>query len=287
MIIASWLEIRLSKRHTRRVQSSLQKATQILCASNPLRPRLAIVLGSAFGQVAEEVGDSAAVAFADVPGCAASGVEGHAGQFVIGRLGGVDVLLQAGRLHYYEGHSMDQVTFPIRVMAAFGVEQVLLTNAAGGIATGLAVGDFMRITDHINLMGANPLRGETPVGLPGFVDMSAAYSESLGQALGQAAADCGIELKSGVFAAVSGPSYETPAEIRAFAKLGADAIAMSTVPEAIVARQLGLEVAGLSCITNAAAGLGTSAISHDEVLEQAVSLSNKATKLLTRFCELA
>ncbi|HIM23173.1 MAG TPA: purine-nucleoside phosphorylase, partial [Verrucomicrobia bacterium] len=240
MIITSWLEIRLSKRHTRRVQSSLQKATQILCASNPLRPRLAIVLGSAFGQVAEEVGDSAAVAFADVPGCAASGVEGHAGQFVIGRLGGVDVLLQAGRLHYYEGHSMDQVTFPIRVMAAFGVEQVLLTNAAGGIATGLAVGDFMRITDHINLMGANPLRGETPVGLPGFVDMSAVYSESLGQALGQAAADCGIKLKRGVFAAVSGPSYETPAEIRAFSKLGADAIAMSTVPEAIVARQLGL-----------------------------------------------
>ncbi|MCH2381245.1 MAG: purine-nucleoside phosphorylase [Pedosphaera sp.] len=269
------------------MQSSLQKATQILCASNPLRPRLAIVLGSAFGQVAEEVGDSAAVAFADVPGCAASGVEGHAGQFVIGRLGGVDVLLQAGRLHYYEGHSMDQVTFPIRVMAAFGVEQVLLTNAAGGIAAGLAVGDFMRITDHINLMGANPLRGETPVGLPGFVDMSAVYSESLGQALGQAAADCGIKLKSGVFAAVSGPSYETPAEIRAFSKLGADAIAMSTVPEAIVARQLGLEVAGLSCITNAAASQGNSAISHDEVLRQSRQASKQAARLLTRFCELA
>ena len=287
MIIASWLEIRLFKRHTRRVQSSLQKATQILCASNPLRPRLAIVLGSAFGQVAEEVGDSAAVAFADVPGCAASGVEGHAGQFVIGRLGGVDVLLQAGRLHYYEGHSMDQVTFPIRVMAAFGVEKVLLTNAAGGIAAGLAVGDFMRITDHINLMGANPLRGETPVGLPGFVDMSAVYSDSLGQALGQAAADCGIKLKSGVFAAVSGPSYETPAEIRAFSKLGADAIAMSTVPEAIVARQLGLEVAGLSCITNAAASQGNSAISHDEVLRQSRQASKQAARLLTRFCELA
>ena len=287
MIVASWLEMRLAKRHTRWVQSSLQQATRVLCASTPLRPRLAIVLGSAFGQLAEEVADSVAVAFTDVPGCAAPGVEGHAGQFIIGRLGGADVLLQAGRLHYYEGHSMEQVTFPIRVMAEFGVRQVLLTNAAGGIAADLAVGDFMRITDHINLMGANPLRGEAAGGLSGFVDMSAAYSESLGQALGQAAADCGIELKSGVFAAVSGPSYETPAEIRAFAKLGADAIAMSTVPEAIVARQLSLEVAGLSCITNAAAGLGTSAISHDEVLEQAVSLSNKATKLLTRFCELA
>jgi len=189
-------------------------------------------------------------------------------------------------LHYYEGHSMAQVTYPIRVMAAFGVEQVLLTNAAGGIATDLAVGDFMRIIDHINLMGANPLRGEAAAGLPGFLDMSAAYSESLGQALGQAAADCGIELKSGVFAAVSGPSYETPAEIRAFATLGADAIAMSTVPEVIVARQLGLGVSGLSCITNAAAGLAKSAISHGEVLEQSRQASDRATRLLKRFCEL-
>ena len=269
------------------MQLNPQAAAKVLNAATSLRPILGIVLGSAFGQVAESIEVDATVDFADLPGCAASSVEGHTGQFIIGRLGGADVVVQAGRLHYYEGHSMAQVTYPIRVMAAFGVEQVLLTNAAGGIATDLAVGDFMRIIDHINLMGANPLRGEAAAGLPGFLDMSAAYSESLGQALGQAAADCGIELKSGVFAAVSGPSYETPAEIRAFAKLGADAIAMSTVPEAIVARQLGLEVAGLSCITNAAAGLGTSAISHDEVLEQAVSLSNKATKLLTRFCELA
>ena len=168
---------------------------------------------------------------------------------------------------------MDQVTFPIRVMAAFGVEQVLLTNAAGGITAGLAVGDFMRITDHINMMGVNPLRGEAPAGLPVFVDMSAAYSESLGQVLTQAA--------------VSGPSYETPAEILAFAKLGADAIAMSTVPEAIVARQLGLEVAGLSCITNAAAGLGNSAISHEEVLDQSRQVSKQVVRLLTHFCELA
>ena len=123
--------------------------------------------------------------FAALPGCAASNVEGHTGKFIIGRLGGADVVVQAGRLHYYEGHSMAQVTYPIRVMAAFGVEQVLLTNAAGGIATDLEVGDFMRIIDHINLMGANPLRGEAAAGLPGFVDMSAAYSESLGQALGQ------------------------------------------------------------------------------------------------------
>ena len=269
------------------MQSNLQEATQLLCASTQLRPRLGIVLGSAFGQVVEEVEDSAAVAFAEVPGCAVPGVDGHAGQFVIGRLGGADVLLQAGRLHYYEGHSMDQVTFPIRVMAAFGVEQVLLTNAAGGVSPALAVGDFMRITDHINMMGVNPLRGEASAGLPVFVDMSAAYSESLGQALSQAAADCEIGLKSGVFLAVSGPSYETPTEIRAFAKLGADAIAMSTVPEAIVARQQGLKVAGLSCITNAAAGLGNSGISHEEVLYQSRQVNKQAVRLLTRFCGLS
>ena len=276
------------KRHTARVQSDLQKTTHILGDATPLRPRLGIVLGSAFGQVTDEVAaDAKEFGFADLPGCVIPGVDGHAGQFVIGRLGEADVLLQAGRLHYYEGHSMAQVTFPVRVMAAFGVEQLLLTNAAGGIADDLAVGDFMRITDHINLMGANPLRGEAAAGLPVFVDMSETYSASLGQALGQAAADCGIELKQGVFAAVSGPSYETPAEIRAFASLGADAIAMSTVPEAIVARQLGLEVAGLSCITNAAAGLAKSAISHEEVLQQSRQSSKQASRLLTRFCELS
>ncbi len=283
-IIASWLEIRLAKRHTGWVQSDLQNAAKVLCVSTPLRPRLGIVLGSAFGQVTDEVADATEVGFADLPGCAVPGVDGHAGQFVIGRLGGADVLLQAGRLHYYEGHSMDQVTFPVRVMAAFGVEQVLLTNAAGGIAPDLAVGDFMRITDHINLMGVNPLRSQAAAG---FVDMSATYSKSLGQALGQAAADCGIALKSGVFAAVSGPSYETPAEIRAFAKLGADAVAMSTMPEAIVARQCGMEVGGLSCITNAAAGLGKSEISHEEVLDQSRQSGKLAARLLTRFCELA
>ena len=244
------------------------------------------MLGSAFGQVAESIEVDSIIDFGDLPGCAASSVEGHIGQFIIGRLGGVVVLAQAGRLHYYEGYSMAQVTYPIRIMAEFGIEQVLLTNAAGGIAKELAVGDFMRITDHINLMGVNPLRGEASAGLPGFVDMSSAYSESLGQVLAQAAADCGIELKRGIFAAVSGPNYETPAEIRAFAKIGADAIAMSTVPEVIVARQNGMGVAGLSCITNAAAGLGNSEISHGEVLEQSLQSSDRATRLLKRFCEL-
>ena len=144
----------------------------MLRTATSLQPRLAIVLGSAFGQVAEVVTDAKRVGFTDLPGCAKPGVDGHAGQFIIGRLGGAEVLLQAGRLHYYEGHSMAKVTYPIRVMAAFGIEKLLLTNAAGGIAEDLAVGDFMRITDHINLMGDNPLRGIATATLPRFVDMS-------------------------------------------------------------------------------------------------------------------
>lgn len=268
------------------MQLDTRAAVQVLNAATSLRPNLGIVLGSAFGQVAESIDVDATVGFADLPGCVASTVEGHAGQFIIGRLGSADIVVQAGRLHYYEGYTMDQVTFPIRVMAAFGVEQLLLTNAAGGIAADLKVGDFMRITDHINLMGSNPLRGKAVEGLPVFVDMCRAYSELLGQALGQAAAECGVELKSGVFAAVSGPSYETPAEIRSFSTQGADAVAMSTVPETIVARQIGLEVAGLSCITNAAAGLSDSVMNHGEVLSQSRQTSNTATSLLTRFCEL-
>ena len=177
------------------MQLNPHAAAKVLNAATSLRPNLGIVLGSAFGQVAESLEADATVGFADLPGCAASSVEGHSGQFIIGRLGGADVVVQSGRLHYYEGYSMGQVTFSIRVMAEFGVKSVLLTNAAGGIAADLAVGDFMRITDHINLMGANPLRDEAAAGLPGFVDMSEAYSGPLGQVLGRAAADCGIGIE--------------------------------------------------------------------------------------------
>jgi len=269
------------------VQLNLQKAATILRTASTLRPRLAIVLGSAFGQVADALSSATKVDFAELPGCAVPGVKGHAGQFIIGQLGEEEVLLQSGRLHYYEGHTMAEVAFPVRVMAAFGIEKLLLTNAAGGIADDLAVGDFMRITDHINLMGDNPLRGKGSAANSVFVDMSVTYSNPLGHSLAEAAVDCGIELKSGVLAAVQGPSYETPAEIRAFSTLGADAIAMSTVPEAIVARELNLQFTGLSCITNVAAGLAQSAISHEDVLHQSRQCGTQALKLLTKFCELS
>jgi purine-nucleoside phosphorylase len=194
--------------------------------------------------------------------------------------------LLSGRAHFYEGHPMEVVTFPIRVLAAFGVSALLLTNAAGGIHRRLRPGDFMCLSDHINLMGVNPLRGAPVPGLERFVDLSEVYAPELRRLLAVAARKARARLHSGVYLAVSGPSYETPAEIRAFARLGADAVGMSTVPEAIVARQCGLRVAGLSCITNLAAGRARGALSHSEVLETAARVRQTAAALIEHFVKL-
>ncbi len=262
-----------------------EEAANQLLQTTRGRPRLGIVLGSAFGGVVNELDVDTEVQFDHLHGMPSSTVEGHAGKFVMGRLAGLEVLVQAGRLHYYEGHSMEVVTFPVRLMAAVGVQRLVLTNAAGGISDDFNVGDFMQITDHINWMGENPLRGTVTEGRTRFVDMADAYSGELGQALGQAAERCGVSLKQGVYLAVSGPSYETPAEIGAFAKMGADAVGMSTVPETIVARQCGMEVLGLSCITNAAAGKAADPITHEEVLAASGQVSRNAAELLNSFCE--
>jgi purine-nucleoside phosphorylase len=189
----------------------------------------------------------------------------------------------AGRPHYYEGHSMSDVTWPVRVLGSYGIRHLLVTNAAGGLNPRWHTGDFMMITDHINLMGANPLRGPAQRGLSRFVDLSCAYDLELRKHLAKAARTCGLELRSGVYLAVSGPSYETPAEIRAFSKLGADAVGMSTVPEVIVALQLGIRTAALCCITNLAASLGSHPISHDEVLQVGMKVKQQSLRLLTRF----
>ena len=264
---------------------NLEEAVNQLLRAIRLRPCLGVVLGSAFGGVVNKFEVDAEVQFDELPGMPSSSVKGHAGKFVVGRLAGLEVLVQAGRLHYYEGHSMEVVTFPVRLMAAVGVQRLVLTNAAGGISDDLIVGDFMQITDHINLMGENPLRGTVSEGRTRFVDMADAYSAELGQALGQAAERCGVSLKQGVYLAVSGPSYETPAEIGAFANMGADAVGMSTVPETIVARQCDMEVLGLSCITNAAAGKAADPITHEEVLAVSAQASRNAAELLNSFCE--
>ncbi|KAB2674700.1 MAG: purine-nucleoside phosphorylase [Verrucomicrobia bacterium] len=250
---------------------------------SPVRPRLALVLGSGFGGVAGAVTAASRFAFRDLPGFPVGRVPGHAGELILGEWQGIPVAVLAGRAHHYEGFDFAEIGHPVRVLAALGVETLLLTNAAGGIHPRLLPGTFMAIADHINFMGTNPLRGPVPPGRERFVDLSAVYDAGLRSALKGAAKDCGVPLREGVYLAVPGPSFETPAEIRAFRTLGADAVGMSTVPEAIVARQCGLRVAGLSCITNAAAGLGDGTVSHAEVLEMARTVSDRATALVGGF----
>jgi len=191
-----------------------------------------------------------------------------------------------GRAHFYEGHDMDRVTFAVRALAAFGVRDLLLTNAAGGVNRRFRPGDFMALTDHINFMGTNPLRGGAVSGLTPFLDLTHTYDVRLTALLRKAARACGIRLRSGVYLAVCGPSYETPAEIRAFARLGADAVGMSTVPEAIAARQFGLNVAAVSCITNLAAGRGPRELSHAEVLDTGGRVGIMAAQMLRTFAGL-
>jgi purine-nucleoside phosphorylase len=251
-----------------------------------LRPTLALVLGSGFNHVLDRLDVAAAIPYAKLPGFPQPSVAGHDGKLVIGKLGGTPVIVLSGRAHFYEGHSMERVTFAVRVLAACGVTDLLLTNAAGGINRKFRAGDFMALTDHVNFMGVNPLRAPAIPGLPRFVDLTQVYDAKLAALLTAAARRSKIKLHRGVYLAVSGPSYETPAEIRAFARLGADAVGMSTVPEAIVARQCGLRVAAMSCITNLAAGISKSPLSHAEVLETAERVKQVAAVLLKNFGKL-
>ena len=248
-----------------------------------LRPTLAIVLGSGFHHVLTALRVDKKVPYARIPGFPRPTVSGHAGELYFGRLGKTPVMILSGRAHFYEGHPMERVTFAVRALAAFGIRDLLLTNAAGGINRKFRAGDFMVLTDHINLMGTNPLRGEPAPGLPRFVDLTQVYDPKLSALLFRAGKSCHLKLQRGVYLEVSGPSYETPAEIRAFGRLGADAVGMSTVPEAIVARQCGLNVAAISCITNLAAGISKGNLSHTEVLATAERVKVLAVKWLETF----
>jgi purine-nucleoside phosphorylase len=228
---------------------------------------VAIVLGSGLGAFAEQLPDARRVPYSEVPHWPASRVIGHAGFLAAGTVAGRRVLALSGRAHFYEGHPLTDVTFGIRVLGALGVPRLILTNAAGGINTRFATGALMLIDDHINLMGSNPLVGPFDPALGArFPDMTEVYSRRLRVLATQVAAARGIAIEHGVYVAVHGPSYETPAEIRAFRTLGADAVGMSTAPEAIVARQMGLEVLGISCISNPAAGVVDGPLHHDDVV---------------------
>jgi purine-nucleoside phosphorylase len=263
-----------------------QTAAERLKKASRLRPTLAIVLGSGFHHVLAELRVEKKIPYAKIPGFPKPTVSGHAGELFFGTLGGTPVMVLSGRAHFYEGHPMERVTFAVRTLAKYGICDLLLTNAAGGLNKNFHAGDFMMLTDHINLMGANPLRGTAIPGLPRFVDLTRTYDTGLSKLLRTAANECKLKLQSGVYLAVSGPSYETPAEIRAFARLGADAVGMSTVPEAIVARQCGLNVAAVSCITNLAAGISKENLSHAEVLETAERVKTHAATFLKNFAAL-
>jgi purine-nucleoside phosphorylase len=249
-------------------------------------PETAIVLGSGLGDFADTLLDAVATSYADLPHWPASNVIGHAGRLVVGNVGGKRIAALSGRAHFYEGHDLSTVVFGTRVMGRLGAKRIILTNAAGGINTGFAQGALMIIDDHINLLGTNPLVGANDERFgPRFPDMSEVYSARLRRLADDAAKARGVPVSHGIYVAVHGPSYETPAEIRFFRTIGADAVGMSTVPEAIAARHMGLEVLGISCITNMAAGVLPQPLNHDEVMETARLVRGSFISLLEGIIE--
>jgi purine-nucleoside phosphorylase len=244
-------------------------------------PKIGIVLGSGLGDFAAVLRGGVSIAYRDIPHWPASAVVGHAGTLVVGTLAGRRVAALSGRAHYYEGHTLQRVTFPTRVLGSLGVRTLILTNAAGGINLDFKPGTLMVIDDHINLMGSNPLVGanEERFG-PRFPDMTEAYAKRLRQVADQAAGESGVAIAHGIYVAVHGPSYETPAEIRYLRTIGADAVGMSTVPETIVGRHMGFEILGISCITNPAAGVLPQPLVHDEVMEVARRVRGEFCALL-------
>ena len=245
-------------------------------------PHAVLVLGSGLGGMADEIEDAVRIPFGDIPGFPrrTQALAGHAGQLVAGRLEGVEVAAMQGRFHLYEGWAAGDVALPVRALAALGAETMVLTNAAGGIRPGFVPGDLMLIADHINMMFRNPLIGRTVQGETRFPDMSDPYDTEFRRAAAEVARDLRIPLVEGVYAGLLGPSYETPAEIRMLARLGADAVGMSTVPEVLVARAIGIRCLGISCITNLAAGLGDEKLSHDEVMEVGARVRDRLAALV-------
>ena len=244
------------------------------------KPEIAIVLGSGLGDLADEYNEIT-IPYSEIPGFPVSTVQGHKGQLVFAAINGKKVMMMQGRFHFYEGHSMETVTYPIKVMKKLGIKTVILTNAAGGVNVYFKPSDLMLITDHINFMGTNPLIGPNDESLgTRFPDMSEVYTKELKEKARACAKKLGIDLQEGVYMALTGPTYETPAEVKMVRFMGADAVGMSTVPEAIVACYCGMDVLGLSCICNSAAGISTVGLSHKEVLEAAEAAKSKFKSLV-------
>ena len=246
------------------------------------QPRVGLVLGSGLGNYARNMKVECEIPYADIPGFPTSTVEGHDGRFLLGHIGDVPVVAMKGRVHYYEGYDIKDVVLPIRLMYMMGAETLFLTNACGGIQTGMQAGDFMMITDHISSFVPSPLMGENVSELgERFIDMSHVYDLELQQVIRETAKEQGISLREGVYLQATGPNYETPAEIRMYAALGADAVGMSTVCEAIAARHAGMRVCGISFVSNLAAGLNHGTLSHEEVQQMAQEKAPQFEQLVT------
>ena len=272
-----------AKQESSSLYERAEKAARIIRARADTDVSVAVILGSGLGAFADELSSGTAIPYDDILGFARATVEGHAGRLVIGKVGDSSVAAMQGRFHFYEGYSLEEVTFPIRVLKLLGVRTLILTNASGALNVEFTPGSLMLITDHINLMGVNPLMGPNDERFgPRFPDLTNAYSPELQDVVLQEARAMGMQLWRGVYAALSGPSYETPAEIHMVRSLGADAVGMSTVPEAIVARHMDMQVVGISCITNLAAGVSDRPVDHSQVMATGERVRESFTELLRR-----
>jgi len=268
------------------LMNHVNETVQYIYGRTAYRPEIAIILGSGLGSLGDKLLDADVIPYEELPHWKSSTAPGHNGRLIFGMLGGKQVVCMQGRLHYYEGYTMEDTTYPIRVMAKLGIKNLLLSNAAGGINTEFTPGTLMLITDHINFLGRNPLMGpnEADFGVR-FCDMSYAYAPHLREIALEAASELGQHLEQGVYVATTGPSYETPAEIRMFRIWGASAVGMSTVPEVIVANHSGMNVMGISCITNMAAGVLDQKLTEEEVLETGARVGAEFQALMTRIVE--
>jgi len=259
----------------------IDEAVRYIRGRSALQPEVGVILGSGLGDVVDAVEIETAIPYSEIPGAKASTVLGHQGRMIFGHANGRRVVVMQGRVHFYEGYEMHEVMFLSRVIGRLGIRQLIVTNAAGGVNTSYVAGDLMLISDHINMMGLNPLRGPNIEALGvRFPDMSEAYPESLRAIAREVAKEIGIDIKEGVYLALSGPTYETPAEIRAFRVLGADAVGMSTVPEVLAMSHMGIPVLGISCITNMAAGILKQKLTHQEVIDTTTRVQKQFTALV-------
>ena len=263
------------------MMDAIHEAVAFIRSKSSIQPAVGVILGSGLGNVVDAIDVDVAIPYGEIPGARASTVLGHQGRLILGRANGNPVAVMQGRVHFYEGYEMDEVMFLTRVLGKLGIRKLVVTNAAGGINTSYKPGDLMLISDHINFMGVNPLRGPNvdDLGLR-FPDMSDAYAESLRAMAKEVAASLNLEVKEGVYLGLSGPTYETPAEIRAFRVLGADAVGMSTVPEIIAASHMQIPALGISCITNMAAGILKQKLHHQEVMDTSARVQKEFTALV-------